>query len=170
MLFSIAYAADVATEVLTSPLAAPATIMVNTVGEAWNQLLIAVMVAIVPIVGAIGAYSVILIRTWLKAKISKIKNDELRAAADFAMQRLDHIVTNIVKEIQQTKPTQTEPITKEQAKALLGKAYNMVKAQVTTEIIDVVKTVVNDPNRYIVTKIEAAVGEQKMAKTTADCK
>jgi hypothetical protein len=140
-----------------------------TVGDAWNQILTAAMVAIVPIIGTIGTYAVILVRSWLKAKIAKIKNDELRAAADFAMLRLDRIVTNVVKEIQQTKPT-SGALTEEQSKKLLTIAYNRVKAQVTDDILETIKTVVKDPDRYTVTKIEAAVGEQKIAKTTAECK
>jgi hypothetical protein len=132
-----------------------------TVGDAWNQIVTAALVAIVPIIGTIGTYAVILVRSWLKAKISKIQNDELRAAADFAMLRIDRIVQNVVKEIQQTRPTGGEPLSKEQAKALLTRAYGMVKAQVTDDIMDVVKTVVKEPNRYLVTKIEAAVSETK---------
>jgi hypothetical protein len=132
-----------------------------TVGDAWNQIVTAALVAIVPIIGTIGTYAVILVRSWLKAKIAKIKNDELRAAADFAMLRVDRIVTNVVKEIQQSRPTGGETLTKEQAKALLAKAYGMVKAQVTDDIMETVKTVVKEPNRYLVTKIEAAVAETK---------
>jgi len=157
-----AWAAEVAEAV--APAAAA------TVGDAWNQIITAVLVAIVPIIGTIGTYAVILVRSWLKAKIAKIENDELRAAADFAMLRLDRIVTNVVAEIQQTRPTNGTPLTKEEAKALLAKAYGMVKAQVTDDIMEIVKTVVKEPNRYVVTKIEAAVGEQKIAKTTAECK
>jgi len=153
---SSAWAAEVAEAV--APAAAA------TVGDAWNQILTAALVAIVPIIGTIGTYAVILIRSWLKAKISKIQNDELRAAADFAMLRLDRIVANVVAEIKQTRPT-GEQLTKEQAKALLAKAYGMVKAQVTDDIMEIVKTVVKEPNRYVVTKIEAAVGATK-----AECK
>ena len=156
-----AWAAEVAEAV--APAAAA------TVGDAWNHIVTAALVAIVPIIGTIGTYAVILIRSWLKAKIAKIENDELRAAADFAMLRLDRIVTNVVAEIQQTRAI-GEPLTKDQAKALLAKAYGMVKAQVTDDIMEIVKTVVKEPNRYVVTKIEAAVGEQKIAKTTAECK
>ena len=153
---SSAWAAEVAEAV--APAAAA------TVGDAWNQILTAALVAIVPIIGTIGTYAVILIRSWLKAKIAKIENDELRAAADFAMLRLDRIVANVVAEIKQTRPT-GEQLTKEQAKALLAKAYGMVKAQVTDDIMEIVKTVVKEPNRYVVTKIEAAVGATK-----AECK
>ena len=153
---SSAWAAEVAEAV--APAAAA------TVGDAWNQIVTAALVAIVPIIGTIGTYAVILIRSWLKAKIAKIENDELRAAADFAMLRLDRIVANVVAEIKQTRPT-GEQLTKEQAKALLAKAYGMVKAQVTDDIMEIVKTVVKEPNRYVVTKIEAAVGATK-----AECK
>ena len=80
------------------------------------------------------------------------------------MQRLDHIVNNVVKEIQQTRLTEDMQLTREQGKQLLTAAYNRVKAQVTADILETVKTVVNDPDRYLVTKIEAAVGELKQAR------
>ena len=141
-----------------------------TVGDAWNQLLSTVILAVLGLLSStILPYAVILARSWFKAKIAKIQNDELRAAADFAMLRVDRIVQNVVREIQQTRPT-GEPLSKEQAKALLSKAYGMVKAQVTDDIMEIVKTVVKDPNRYIVTKIEASVNETKLAKATAECK
>ena len=141
-----------------------------TVGDAWNQLLSTVILAVLGLLSStILPYAVILARSWFKAKIAKIENDELRTAADFAMLRVDRIVSNVVKEIQQKRPT-GDPLNKEQAKQLLSKAYDMVKAQVTDDIMDIVKTVVKDPNRYLVTKIEAAVGEQKLAKTTAECR
>jgi restriction endonuclease Mrr len=136
------------------------------VADAFNQLLSTIIVAfIIPTIG----YAAVLARAWLKAKIDKIKNDELRAAADFAMQRMDRIVTNVVKEIQQTKPT-AGALTKEQSKQLLTVAYNRVKAQVTDDILETIKTVVKDPDRYTITKIEAAVGETKITKSTAECK
>jgi hypothetical protein len=149
---SSAWAAEVAEAV--APAAAA------TVGDAWNQIVTAALVAIVPIIGTIGTYAVILVRSWLKAKIAKIENDELRAAADFAMLRVDRIVQNVVKEIQQTRPT-GEQLTKEQAKQLLTIAYNRVKAQITDDIMEIVKTVVKEPDRYLVTKIEASVAETK---------
>lgn len=148
-----AWAAEVAEAV--APAAAA------TVGDAWNQIITTALVAIVPIIGTIGTYAVILVRSWLKAKIAKIENDDLRAAADFAMLRLDRIVANVVAEIKQTRPT-GEQLTKEQAKVLLSKAYGMVKAQVTDDIMEIVKTVVKDPNRYVVTQIEASVGAAKV--------
>ena len=157
-----AWAAEVAEAV--APAAAA------TVGDAWNQLLSTVILAVLGLLSStILPYAVILARSWFKAKIAKIQNDELRAAADFAMLRVDRIVSNVVREIQQTRPT-GEPLSKEQAKSLLSKAYGMVKAQVTDDIMEIVKTVVKDPNRYIVTKIEASVNETKLAKATAECK
>jgi hypothetical protein len=88
---SSAWAAEVAEAV--APAAAA------TVGDAWNQIITAALVAIVPIIGTIGTYAVILIRSWLKAKIAKIENDELRAAADFAMLRLDRAADAIASGI-----------------------------------------------------------------------
>ena len=159
MFASIAYAAEDAVTV-----AAP-TVVVTTVGDAWNQLLSTVILSILGLVTTtVLPYAVILARSWFKARIAKIKNDELRAAADFAMQRLDHIVCNVVKEIQQTKLTSETQLTKEQGKQLLAAAYSRVKTQVTADILETVKTVVNDPDRYLITKIEAAVGELKQAR------
>ena len=136
------------------------------VADAWNQLLSTVItVFLIPAVG----YAALLARSWVKSKIEKIKNDELRAASDFAMQRLDRIVGNVVKEIQQTKPT-SGTLTKDQAKQLLTVAFNRVKSQVTDDVVETIKTVVKDPDRYTITKIEAAVGELKSAKITVENK
>ena len=158
-----AYAAEIADGV-----AAVAPVVVS-VADPWNQLVSTVIAAVIPIIVAIGTYGVVLVRSWLKSKIAKIQNDELRAAADFAMKRMDYIVTNVVKEIQQTKPT-GDKITKEQAKQLLTVAFNRVKAQVTDDVLETVKTVVKDPDRYTITKIEAAVGELKSATLTVENK
>lgn len=147
-----------------------APVAVITVGAAWNQLLATALAALVPVIGVIGTYLVVLVRSFLKSKIAKIQNDETRAAADYAMQRLDRIVTNIVKEIQQTKPTDGAPLAPEKARELLSKAYVRVKAQVTDDIMEIVKTAVKDSDRYIVTKIEAAVSEQKQNQLTIESK
>jgi hypothetical protein len=163
MFTSMVYAANEIAETV-APIVAAAS-----VGDAWNQLLTAVIAAAIPVVGIIGTYAVVLVRSWLKAKIEKIKNDELRAAADFAMKRVDYIVTNVVKEIQQTRPTGGK-LTPEEGTALLKRAYGLVKGQITKEVMDIVSTVVEKPDRYLVTKIEAAVGEVKLAKITAECK
>jgi hypothetical protein len=145
---------------------APAIVVTPAVPDAWNQLLSTIIVTfLIPAVG----YAGVLARAWVKSKIAKIQNDELRAAADFAMLRMDRIITNVVKEIQQTKPT-TGALTKEQAKQLLSVAFNRVKAQVTDDVVEIVKTVVKDPDRYVVTKIEAAVGELKTAKINVETK
>lgn len=150
-----AYAAEVVAEQM-----APAVVAVTTVSGAWDQLLMAVIAIIIPVISTIGTYAVVLVRSFMKAKISKIKNDELRAAADFAMLRVDRIITNVVKEIQQTRPT-GEAITADKARDYLDRAVNMVKCQVTEDILEIVKGVVKDPDRYFITKIEAAVGELK---------
>ena len=165
MLFgSLAYAAEAAEEVAQ-------VVVPVTVGQAWDQLVSTIILAVLGLItSTILPYAVILARSWFKAKIEKIQNDELRAAADYAMVRLDRIVTNVVKEIQQTRPTDGTKLTKEQAKQLLSAAYNRVKMQVTDEIIDVVKTVVKDSDRYIITKIEASVGELKRGQITVENK
>lgn len=136
---------------------APATGAVP-IGDAWSQLLSTVIVAfMIPTTG----YAAVLAREWIKAKVAKIKNDERRAAAEFAVQRLDRIVTNVVKEIEQKKETGAH-LTKEETGQLLTDAYNGVKAQMSDDITAGVKTVVNDLDRYILTKIEAAVRDQKL--------
>jgi sensor c-di-GMP phosphodiesterase-like protein len=160
-----AWAAEGA-EVAASPMVVAVQAM-PPVADAWNQLLSTVItVFIIPAVG----YGAVLARAWVKSKTDKIKNDELRAAADYAMQRLDRIVGNVVKEIQQTKSTDGEPITPEKAKQLLSIAYSRVKAQITDDIMETVKTAVKDSDRYIVTKIEAAVGDEKRSQITVETK
>ena len=149
---------------------APAAVVVQAmapVADAWNQLLSTVItVFLIPAV----SYAAVLARAWVKSKTAKIKNDELRAAADYALKRLDFIVTNVVREIEQTKPTSGGKLTKEQAKQLLTVAFNRIKAQVTDEVAETIKEAIKDPDRYIVTKIEAAVGELKSSKITVENK
>jgi hypothetical protein len=167
-LCSIGSSAWAAEEVASA--VAPTVVAVQAmppVADAWNQLLSTVItVFLIPAVG----YGAVLARAWVKSKTEKIKNDELRAAADYAMQRLDRIVGNVVKEIQQTKPTDGGSMTPEKAKKLLSIAYGRVKAQVTDDIMETVKTAVKDSDRYIVTKIEAAVGDEKRSQITVETK
>jgi uncharacterized membrane protein YheB (UPF0754 family) len=159
-MFALAFAQEAATAL------APAIVVAPAVPDAWNQLLSTIIVGfLIPAVG----YAGVLARAWVKSKTAKIKNDELRAAADYAMQRLDRIVTNTVKEIEQAKSTMDKgPLTKEQKKQLLTIAFNRVKAQVHEDVIQAVNQVVKDSDRYIVTKIEAAVGDLKQAKVSVE--
>ena len=108
-------------------------------------------------------------KTWGEAKETKIRNDERRANEDFAMLRIDRIVSNVVKEIQQTKVT-NKVFTGEDKTNLLKLAFKRVKGQLTDDIVEIFKIVVKEPDRYLITKIEAAVGDLKLAKTTAECK
>lgn len=110
-----------------------------------------------------------LVIAWFEAKTAKIKDEGARAKAEFALARFSHIVDNVVAEIQQTRPS-GDTLTKEQAKELLTKAYNRVKAQVSDDVMETIKTVIKDPDRYVVTKIEAAVGAAKLTQTQAECK
>lgn len=110
-----------------------------------------------------------LVIAWFEAKTAKIKDEGMRAKAEFALQRFSHIIDNVVAEINQVKPSGDEKLTKEQAKQLLTAAYNRVKAQVTDDIMETIKTVVKDTDRYTITKIEAAVGKAKLAQKTAEC-
>jgi len=108
-------------------------------------------------------------KTWGEAKETKIRNDERRANEDFAMLRIDRIVSNVVKEIQQTKVT-NKVFTGEDKTNLLKLAFKRVKGQLTDDIVEIFKIVVKEPDRYLVTKIEAAVGDLKLAHTSAECK
>ena len=136
---------------------------------AIQGIILAILSGLAAIIAVAVPFAIKYFKAFCEAKTAKLDGENTRATAEFALSRLDHIVNNTVNEIQQTKTT-GEPITKEKAKELITLAYNRVKVQMAPEIESVVKTIVKEPNRYIVTKLEAAIWKSKLAKTAADCK
>ena len=122
---------------------AVAPVAVVTVEGAWNQLLATALAALVPVIGVIGTYLVILVRLVLLSKIAKIKNTK-PAPLRIMHARFRPVRHKHRKGDPTTKPTDGDPMTPQKAKDLLSKAYGRVKAQVTDDIMDIVKTAVKD--------------------------
>jgi len=129
-----------------------------------------VLPAIAVIIGMVANY----IKKWLEVKTSKLESEKIKieeerkqAAIEFGLKRLDHVVTNVVAEAEQVKPSGIKPTPEDNA-IRLSNVQAEIKSQVKPEIIAAVATVVQDPERYITTKIEAAVGDLK--SKSADCK
>ena len=105
-----------------------------------------------------------------RAKVDQIEDQRLRAKeeaklrlVEYAFQRLDFIVKNVVAEVAQTSDKQT-CLTPDEKRQRLNLALEGVKQQVPRDLEETLKGVVNDFNRYLTTKIEAARFEQKQAK------
>jgi membrane-associated protease RseP (regulator of RpoE activity) len=143
----------------------------ETLATTQTAIIGALLAALVTIIGMGANY----IKKWLEVKTAvlevqkaKLEAEKQHAAAEFGLKRLDHIVSNVVAEVEQAKPTGSKP-TSEDNSIRLSNAKAEVASQVKPEIMAAVATVVKDPERYITTKIEKAVGDLKLAKTTAEC-
>jgi hypothetical protein len=99
----------------------------------------------------------------LDAEKARIEAEQKQSATEFGLKRLDHIVSNVVAQAEQEKPSGIKPSATENA-TRLSAAQDEVKAQVQPAIMAAVATVVKDPEKYITTKIEAAVIDLKIAK------
>lgn len=137
---------------------------------AIQGIILAVLSGLAAIIAVAIPFAIKYFKEWMNAKTHKLRGDDIRAKVEFALIRLDRIVDNVVKEIEQGKETNDMPLTKEKADGLILLAFSRVKQQVTQEIIDNVSTIVKDPDRYIMTKLEATVWKTKLAKISADCK
>jgi hypothetical protein len=101
-----------------------------------------------------------ILKAYGDAKIAQIADMKVKAAVEFAFERLDHIVTNTVAAIAQVN-TKNTGLTKEEGKARRDKAFNYIKAHLTDEDAAVLKTAVKDFDKYLLTKIEATRFFQK---------
>jgi hypothetical protein len=145
----------VATALAADPASAPAT-----VAGAWDQLVIAVLGILGTAVTAAGGYVIVLGRSWVKAKISKIQNDEVRGGIEHALKRLEALIVTAVSELNQT----TRPdgaLTVEMQRALKGRALREITAQLTPWMKETLQVALPDLERYIAGRIEARVGKAK---------
>ena len=94
------------------------------------------------------------------AKIAQIEDMRVKAAAEFAFQRLDHIVNNTVAAISQVAPV-TRGLTEEDKRSRRAKAIQIILSHLTNEDLAVLKGAVKDFDRYLITKIEATRYFQK---------
>jgi len=126
------------------------------INQAIAGLFTVVIVPLIPLVYRI-------IKAYGEAKIARIEDQGVKAAAEFAFQRLDHIVNNTVAAIAQVNQKNTG-LTKEEGKSRRDKAFQYIKAHLTDEDTAVLKTAVKDFDRYLITKIEATRFFQKNAE------
>jgi hypothetical protein len=129
-----------------------------------------VLPAIAGIIFRVGKY-------WMKyfeVKTAKLESEKARideqrkhVDTEFGLKRLDRIITNVVSEAEQVKPSGIKPTLVENAERF-SSVQTIVKSQITPETMAALATAVKDPERYITTKIESAVGDLKSTKTK-DC-
>jgi hypothetical protein len=112
----------------------------------------------------------IFIKSWLEVKNLKNQAEKIKieqeikqTQTEFGLKRLDYIVTNIVSEIEQKKITGVN-LTEFEKVRLFETAKIEIKSQVQPEIMEAVADIVKDPDRYIETKIETAIGVLKDRK------
>ena len=84
----------------------------------------------------------------------------MKAAAEFAFARLDHIVNNTVAAIAQVNEKNTG-LTKEEGSSRREKAFNFIKSQLTEKDTAVLCLAVKDFDAYLKAKIEATRYFQK---------
>ena len=106
---------------------------------------------------------------YLDAKAEKLKNSEKRSSEDFALQRLDLTVKNVVAELQQTRITGVL-LTEDEAKKLKEIAVFQIKKHLSEDLQKTIERVIKDLDGYIVTKVEAEVLSLKLKIITAECR
>jgi hypothetical protein len=141
------------------------------VNDLVNKILLTILTGILGFVLPM-AYKIF--KAWAEAKIAKaraevsaIADQEERAKAEaklrlveYSFTRLDHIVNNTVNQVAQEFTNQTS-LTDAEKKERLQKAFARVKRQVPEDLRSNLETVVNDLDKYFVTKIEATRYKQK---------
>lgn len=131
--------------------------------EAVNGLVTTVVVGLGSLAAAAVPYALWLARRWVQAKTGFIADERVRAGVDHAMQRLGYIVETVVAHLNQSvKEVGADgKITVEEAAHLRNTAYGMVRQQLPAYMMDSLRSGLADADRYIISKIEAAVLEQK---------
>ena len=138
--------------------------------KALNELAIAIVSLITT---AFIPWAFSLARAYAKARIDAVKNQDVRAALEFALARLDATAETVVSEINQTGKALTADgkLSKEDALAILKVAYKRTTARLPVDATATLKSAYGDRLQAIlVGKIEAMVAKAKLAKTTAECK
>jgi len=122
-----------------------------------NQAIVALFtVVILPMIALLWK----VLKTYGDAKIAQIEDMRIKTAAEFAFQRLDHIVSNTVAAISQVAPT-TRGLTPEDKRARRAKAIKIIRDHITDKDLAVLESSIKDFDGYLVTKIEATRYFQK---------
>ena len=128
--------------------------------DAWQQLLVALLGLVTTVVIPAAA---MLARSWVKAKVAKIQNDETRAGIEDALERLDLLIQTQVAELNQTVKQVGADGKIDTAEALRLKkaAFKLVSAQLNPWMKETLQKALPDLQRYIASRIEAKVAEAK---------
>lgn len=104
-------------------------------------------------------------RAYGKAKIESIQNSNVRAAAEFALVRLDETAKTVVDEVnQRLKVANAEgKLTKESARSLLTTAYRRLSVRLPQDVTATLKELYGDNlQQVMVGKIESKVAQAKV--------
>ena len=131
--------------------------------EALDACLTTILTASVGVAGTLATYGLVLLRSWVKAKVAAIGDKQLREGIEHAMGRLDYIVSTIVADInQRVKAARADgKLTPEEALKIKSIALARIKAQLPPYLVETLSGSVQDLDRYISAKIEQKVLEAK---------
>lgn len=129
--------------------------------------------------GVAGAYIISAIASYYNKKRDEIANDisstinkTNNTNIDTAIKRVMTIVDNVVKALNETykqdllKATEDGVLTAEEKKLLRDKAVELIKAEVSDGVKDILQDVIGNFDEWIKTLIELAVAANKKKKTT----
>lgn len=129
--------------------------------------------------GVAGAYIISAIASYYNKKRDEIANDisstinkTNNTNIDTAIKRVMTIVDNVVKALNETykqdllKATEDGVLTDEEKKLLRDKAVELIKAEVSDGVKDILQDVIGNFDEWIKTLIELAVAANKKKKTT----
>ena len=132
-----------------------------SLAKALNELAITVVSLITT---AFIPWAFSLFRSWAKAKVEAIKNQDTRHALEFALQRLDATAQTVVSELNQTGKTLTADgkLSIEDAKSLKELAFKRVAQRLPEDAIATLKAAYAARlSGLIVGKIESKVAGAK---------
>jgi len=82
------------------------------------------------VVPALLIYGITLFKAWSQAKVAAIKDQQLRDALDFALNRLDQTAQTVTAEIRQRYVTRDQAGKVENADSLAVKGVNMIHSRI----------------------------------------
>jgi hypothetical protein len=129
----------------------------------WQECAGVLLPALVAALGALATYAVALLRSWVKAKTAAIEDKNTREGIDHAMARLDYITATIVADLNQRAKQYAADgrITPEDAVKLKTFAITRVKQVMPDYMRATLQDAVGGLDKYISSKIEQKVLEQK---------
>jgi hypothetical protein len=137
--------------------------MATELSQFWGECAAVLLPAAVAALGALATYAVALLRAWVRAKTAAIEDKNAREKIDHAMARLDHIAATIVADLNQRAKQYAEDgkLTTEDAARLKTFALARVKQVIPEYMRATLQDAVGGLDKYISSKIEQKVLEQK---------